>query len=99
MDGPHRYTVLRDSPRKRIAVLLFIISPLAVLTGLCWWMYYAISRPPLMNEPPKGAGAGHTGLSNEYMGLGKGRPAPAGTAAPTGTPAAAGTGTAPTPPR
>ena len=74
MAGLHRSAVLRDSPRKRLAVLLFIISPLAVLTGLCWWMYYAISRPPLMNEPPKGAGAGHTGLSNEYMGLGRGRP-------------------------
>ena len=82
---PARSPVLRDSPRKRFAVILFILSPLAVLTGLCVWLYFAIKEPPFMNEPAKGAGAGHTGLSNEYMGLGKDRPAapaPSGSAAP-----------------
>ncbi len=66
--------VLRDTPRKRIAVILFILSPLAVLVVLCWWMYFAIKQPRYMDSPARGAGAGHTGLSNEYMGLGKGRP-------------------------
>jgi len=70
-----RSPTLRDTPGKRFAVILFILSPLAVLTGLCWWMYFAIRQPPFMNEPAVGAGAGHTGMSNEYMGLGKNRPA------------------------
>lgn len=75
MTAPPRSPVLRDTPRKRFAVILFILSPLAVLTALCWWMYFAIKAPPYMNEPAVGAGAGHTGMSNEHMGLGKGRPA------------------------
>jgi len=75
MAVPRQGPVLRDSPRKRLAVIVFILSPLAVLVVLCWWMYFAIKQPPYMNEPPKGAGAGHTGLSNEYMGLGRDRPA------------------------
>jgi hypothetical protein len=66
--------VLRDTPRKRFAVILFVLSPLAVLTALCVWLYFAIKEPPFMAEPARGAGAGHTGLSNEYMGVGKGRP-------------------------
>jgi hypothetical protein len=68
---------IQDSPRKRLGVILFVLSPLAVLTLLCWWMYFALKNPPSMSEPARGAGAGHTGMSNEYMGLGKGRPAPA----------------------
>ena len=69
-----RSPVLRDTPRKRLAVILFILSPLAVLTVLCVWMYFALQRAPYMSEPAVGAGAGHTGMSNEYGGLGKGRP-------------------------
>ena len=81
---------LKDSPRKRLGVILFVLSPLAVLTLLCVWMYFALRDPPRMNEAPRGAGAGKTGLSNEYMGLGGERPqaAPRTGAAPaTGSPA------------
>ena len=63
---------------------------LAVLTLLCVWMYFALRDPPRMNEAPKGAGAGKTGLSNEYMGLGGERPQtalPTGAAPATGSPA------------
>jgi hypothetical protein len=70
--------VIRDTPGKRFAVVLFVISPLAVLTLLCVWMYFALREPPAMSGAPRGAGAGQTGMSNEYMGLGKDRPAPAG---------------------
>lgn len=73
MSVPHSPT-LKDSPQKRLGVILFILSPLAVLTILCVWMYFALKNPPQMNEPAKGAGAGKTGLSNEYMGLGRDRP-------------------------
>ena len=87
MSTPHpRSPTLRDTPQKRFAVILFILSPLAVLTILCVWMYFALKNPPQMNEPAKGAGAGKTGLSNEYMGLGRDRPqAPAPTGAPPAT--------------
>src|SRR4051812_32958831 len=83
--------------RQRILLTLWIVSPLAVLTLLCVWMYQSLKTPAYMNERPRGAGAGHTGMSNEYMGLGKDRPAggmaatgaagvtgATGTAAPTG---------------
>lgn len=78
---------IKDSPRKRLGVILFILSPLAVLTLLCWWMYFALREPPKMAAKPIGAGAGHTGMSNEYMGLGNGRPAATGSTSPTGSPA------------
>jgi hypothetical protein len=74
----------KNTPARRLAVLLFVLSPLAVLTVLCVWMYFAIQVPPQMSEPPKGAGAGKTGLGNEYTSFGKGRPEakPAATPAP-----------------
>ena len=73
---------IRDTRGKRFGVILFILSPLVVLTVLCWWMYFALRNPPAMNAEPRGAGAGHTGMSNEYMGLGKGRPAATGATGP-----------------
>lgn len=65
---------LRDSAGKRFAVIAFILSPLAVLTVLCVWMYFALKEPPAMAAPPVGAGAGKTGMSNEYRGFGRDRP-------------------------
>lgn len=59
---------LQDTPRKRLVVILFILSPLAVLAVLCWWMYFALQEGPQMHATPRGAGAGRTGLANEYMG-------------------------------
>jgi hypothetical protein len=70
---------LRDSAGKRFAVIAFILSPLAVLTILCVWMYFALKEPPAMAAPPVGAGAGKTGMSNEYRGFGRDRPQPPAT--------------------
>ena len=72
---------LKNTPAQRFGVILFILSPLAVLAILCWWMYFALRQAPEMSASPRGAGAGPTGMSNEYVGLGKGRPQPA----PSGT--------------
>ena len=52
-------------------MLLFILSPLAVLALLCVLLAQALNRGQKMSEQPVGAGAGHTGMSNEYMGVGK----------------------------
>lgn len=66
-----------NSRRTRIAVLLFILSPLAVLTLLCVLIAQSIKEGQKMRSTPVGAGAGHTGMSNEHMGLGKKKePAP-----------------------
>jgi hypothetical protein len=75
---------LPDTPAKRFGVILFILSPLAVLALLCWWMYFALRDAPQMSATPRGAGAGKTGMSNEYVGLGKGRPAATGASGNTG---------------
>jgi len=81
----------RSRRAQRRVLTVIVLSPLAVLTLLCVWMYYALNAAPYMNEPPRGAGAGHTGMSNEYMHGGTARPeAPAAPAA-TGS-----TGPAPT---
>ena len=72
---------IKDSPRKRFGGIVFVLSPLAVLVILCWWMYFALREPPQMAAKPVGAGAGHTGMSNEYMGLGRRRPAASGSTA------------------
>jgi hypothetical protein len=79
-------TRIGNTRGKRIAVIALAIAPLAVLALLCWWMYYALREPPAMSGPARGAGAGHTGMSNEYMGLGKDRPAPAGATGATSRP-------------
>ena len=52
-------------------MLLFILSPLAVLTVLCLLIAQAMKHGQEMSAKPVGAGAGHTGMSNEYMGVGK----------------------------
>jgi hypothetical protein len=59
------------SRRTRIGVLLFILSPLAVVTVLCVLLAQALRHGQEMTAKPVGAGAGHTGMSNEYMGVGK----------------------------
>ncbi len=60
-----------NSPRTRFALLLFIVSPLAVLTVLCVLIAQSMRHGQAMAAKPVGAGAGHTGMSNEYMGIGK----------------------------
>ncbi|MFN0131294.1 MAG: hypothetical protein ACKVW3_01985 [Phycisphaerales bacterium] len=65
-----RQVTIRDGKAKRIGVLLFALGPLAVLAFLCVLMWQSMKNP-LMHEPPKGAGAGKTGMSNEYGGIGE----------------------------
>lgn len=71
--GPRR----ANSPRARLALLLFVISPLAVLTLLCVLIAQSMKHGQTMSATPVGAGAGHTGMSNEYMGIGKQKDPPA----------------------
>ncbi len=53
--------------RPKVLLLLFIVSPLAVVTVLVLIIIQAMKTGPYMSEPPKGAGAGHTGMYNEHM--------------------------------
>ncbi len=46
-------------------MLIFILSPLAVVAVLCVLIYYALKDPTIHKQAPVGAGAGHTGMSNE----------------------------------
>jgi hypothetical protein len=59
------------SPVQRWLLILFIISPLVVVTGLCVMIMRSLGHEKLMSAPPIGAGAGKTGMSNEYTGIGK----------------------------
>lgn len=75
--GTRRYAVrmthaarIVDGRGKRIGVLLFAVAPLGVLALLCVLIWQSMKHP-LMHAPPKGAGAGHTGMSNEYGGIGR----------------------------
>ncbi len=63
-----------NTRRTRFLLLLFIISPLAVLTLLCVMIAESIDQGTVLRSPPVGAGAGKTGMSNEFMGIGKDRP-------------------------
>jgi hypothetical protein len=54
---------------RRLALLVFLLSPLFVLALLTFLIFQAQKSGPRMNEPPVGAGAGHTGMYNEYGGL------------------------------
>ncbi len=60
-----------NSRRTRIALLAFILSPLVVLTVLILLIADSMKHGRDMNAPAVGAGAGHTGMANEYMGVGK----------------------------
>ncbi len=53
--------------RRRVVVLGVVLGPLVVLIVLTLLIVQAMRTGPYMNEPPKGAGAGHTGMYNEYM--------------------------------
>jgi hypothetical protein len=64
-----------NTPAGRFALLAFIISPLAVLTLLCILIARSLDRGSEMDVPHVGAGAGKTGMSNEFMGKGS-HPAP-----------------------
>lgn len=65
--GAHRRPA--PTPAKRLALLIFLLSPLLVLAILVMLIYRAQQAGPLMHEPPVGAGAGQTGMHNQYGGL------------------------------
>jgi hypothetical protein len=50
-----------------VVALAVAIGPLAVLVALMLLIIHVMKTGQYMNEPPKGAGAGHTGMYNEYM--------------------------------
>lgn len=56
----------------RWAVAFVTIGPLVVGAIVAWVAYaYRSDAKPMMNQPEIGAGAGHTGMYNEYGGIGK----------------------------
>jgi len=63
----------RTIPGKRVVVFL-ILAPLAV-ASIITAVAFAYRSDKRMNEKPVGAGAGHTGMYNEYGGIGKQAPA------------------------
>ena len=58
----------------RLVVIVVLLA--GALTGavICWAAFAnRESQKPMMAEPEVGAGAGHTGMYNEYGGVGKKR--------------------------
>ncbi len=45
-----------------MALLIYLLSPFLVLALLVWLILVAQRTGPKMNAPPKGAGAGETGM-------------------------------------
>ncbi len=56
-----------NTPGRRIALLIYLLSPLLVLALLVWLIMVAQQSGPRMNEPPKGAGAGQTGMGKGFI--------------------------------
>jgi hypothetical protein len=56
-----------NTPGRRIALLIYLLSPLLVLALLVWLIMVAQQSGPRMNEPPKGAGAGETGMGKGFI--------------------------------
>jgi hypothetical protein len=60
----------------RKVVVFVILAPL-VVASIITAVAFAYRTDKRMNEKPVGAGAGHTGMYNEYGGIGKQKSAPA----------------------
>jgi hypothetical protein len=54
-------------------VVKVVLSAAALTAAVVCWFAFANrdTNKPMMNLPEIGAGAGHTGMSNEYGGIGK----------------------------
>lgn len=50
--------------KKRLWLTVFLISPAVIVAALLYVIAAMSSKPPLMDEPPVGAGAGQTGGAN-----------------------------------
>jgi hypothetical protein len=70
-DVQHPARPTPNTPVRRMALLIFLLSPLLVLAALVLLIYQAQRAGPKMNEPPKGAGAGETGMARPPIELGK----------------------------
>ena len=70
-ESPHAARPLPNTPVRRMALLIFLLSPLLVLAALVLLIYQAQKTGPKMNEPPKGAGAGETGMAKPFIDAGK----------------------------
>ncbi len=66
--GPRTGVEPASTAGRRLAFWVFVLSPLAVLAVLVALIAISLERGPRMHEPPVGAGAGHTGMSNEFGG-------------------------------
>jgi len=51
--------------RRRWMVMLFVLSPLAVLALLVVLIALSLEDATIKKQPPVGAGAGETGMSNQ----------------------------------
>lgn len=81
-----------NSAARRFLLIAYIVSPLAVLAFLIWMISLALQGGTVMRAPPVGAGAGRTGMSNEFMGIGKQADQPAATPNPATPGGSAGPG-------
>lgn len=78
---------------KRVWLSVFLLSPVVVVALLLWAIRGSIDDGTTLSGPPIGAGAGHTGMANEYFGVEALEPAPdeeaaePGIAAPGAAPA------------
>ena len=50
--------------RSRLAITLFLLSPIAVVAGLCLWIVVSLSAEPEMRAEARGQGARDTGGAN-----------------------------------
>lgn len=62
-----RGAISERTPARRFALLIFLLSPLAVLALLCVLIALSLQSEPAMVAPPVGAGAGETGMRNDYL--------------------------------
>lgn len=87
MDTTHRIRHgTPNTPRRKAALIAFIVSPLAILVLLIVAIGYSMRHGPAMRATPVGAGAGKTGMSNEYGGIGRDGKPPAATPQPVSQP-------------
>lgn len=56
-----------NTPARRIALLIYLLSPLLVLALLVWLILVAQRSGTRMNEPPVGAGAGQSGMGRGFI--------------------------------
>lgn len=66
----------------KVLLTVILAAPVLVVAILLWAINGSISSGTRLAGPPVGAGAGHTGMANEYMGSNATEGAPTGAALP-----------------